>query len=500
MKHHSLRICSPVIVLLAAACGLAAEATSPQRPNIVLVVADDHAQWATSLWGQPVILTPTLDALAATGIRMLDATSVSPVCSPSRASLLTGRLPSQHGVHDFIREQPGRSGRWLDGEILLPELLLRAGYRTALIGKWHLADSSMEPARGFERWLSYDVGPEGWQNQYRHRGRVYLSDQGSPVAVEGFQTARLVDAAIEWILGARDERPFFLLLAPTDTHAPHEGLPERWVSRYRKGVLVDMVKTPASLLPPASEATRAGDDLPALLAQYLASVSHQDAEIGRLVDALDATGARDRTLFVYTSDHGLMLGQKGLVGKGNATVPHNLYEESIRVPTVLHWPERFPRRNRYAIPFDHIDLFQTLLDAAKVELEPAVRTRINSPGASILPYLADPSTGWRTVRFAEFGKVRSMTNRRYKLVVRAPPLAPGVGDELYDLVEDPNESHNLIDSPAHRKTALELRAALSAHFARYEDPGRSGFAASDHLPQNGDQSAPQAMEASAGPR
>ena len=483
--HTAAAVALAAATLAAGASGRAAE---PQAPNIVLVVADDLASWATEDAVQPAVLTPTLDALAAGGLQMLNAAAVAPVCSPSRASLLTGRLPSQHGVHDFIREEPGPAAHdWLAGQTLLPELLQKAGYRTALIGKWHLAAASTTPARGFDRWLSYDVAPAGWRNQYEHRGVVHLSDGGAPITVTGFQTSALVDAAIEWVGRPGEERPFFLLLAPTDTHVPYQGQPERWAARYRGGRLVEAVRTPAGLLPPANDAARAGADLPELLAQYLAAVSHQDAEVGRLVDALDARGLLDRTLFVYTSDQGLMLGQRGLVGKGNATLPQNLYEESVRVPMALRWPGRIAAGATLAIPFDHIDLFQTLLDAAGVRLSSSTAARIDSPGASLLPYLADPATGWRRWRFAEYGTVRAIADQRYKLIVRSPPLLPGWGDELYDLAADPGEAQNLLTSADHRAVEQELRAALAAHFARYAVAGRDGFTALEQPPQNGNE-------------
>jgi arylsulfatase A-like enzyme len=464
-----------------------ARAGEQKPPNIVLVVADDLAAWATGLTGAPHIVTPTLDALAAGGLQMVNAAAVAPVCSPSRASLLTGRLPSQHGVHDFLREEAGRKHDWLAGEILLPELLRQAGYRTALIGKWHLDASRTEPARGFDRWLSYDVTREGWRNQYQHRGAVYLSDDGAPITATGFQTSHLIDAAIQWVSRQGETQPFFLMLAPTDTHVPYEGLPERWISRYRDPELLDLVRTPPGLLPPANDAARAGGDLPELLAEYLAGVSHQDAELGRLVDALDVRGLLDATLIVFTSDQGLMLGQKGLVGKGNATLPQNLFEESIRVPMVLHWPARIPAGSRLAIPFDHIDLFQSLLDAAGVQLAPETAARINSPGSSVLPYPADPSTGWRRWRYAEYGTVRAIADQRYKLIVRSPPLLPGYGDELYDLLADPGETRDLALSADHRAVEQELHAALVAHFARHSVPGRDGFSALEQPPQNGNE-------------
>jgi arylsulfatase A-like enzyme len=154
---------------------------------------------------------------------------------------------------------------------------------------------------------------------------------------------------------------------------------------------------------------------------------------------------------------------------------------------VLRWPARFTAGSRFDLPFDHIDLFQTLLDAAGAQPTPETAARINSPGSSLLPYLADPTTSWRRWRFAEYGTVRAIADQRYKLIVRSPPLLPGYGDELYDLLEDPGETCNLVSSADHRAVAQELRAALAAHFARYAIPARDGFSALQQPPQNGDE-------------
>ena len=214
------RLGAACLILTFLACGspVTEDPASTRPPDIVLFLADDHGQWAAGPYGNDEVETPTLDSLAASGLLMANATSPSPVCSPARASLMTGRMASQHGVHDFLAERPDSEFDWLDDEVLLPELLQRAGYRTALIGKWHLSATSFEPAKGFDRWLSYDQGPEDWPNQYLHHGTVHLSDQGSAISVDGFQLEHLGRAAREFIASGDPEQPYFLVFAPTDTH------------------------------------------------------------------------------------------------------------------------------------------------------------------------------------------------------------------------------------------------------------------------------------------
>ncbi len=477
------------LVITTLACGsppVEDDEISTRPPNIVLFLADDHGQWAAGPYGNEEVETPSLDSLAASGVLMADATSPSPVCSPARVSLLTGRMPSQHGVHDFLSEQPDFDHDWLAGEVLLPELLQQAGYRTALIGKWHCTATSVKPERGFDRWLSYDQGPEGWPNQYLHQGTVHLSDQGSPISVDGFQLEYLGRAAREFIASGDPEQPYFLLFAPTDTHFPFEGHPEEWVERYRNADLNEVPAGETSAFPAADADSVAPENLHETLAQYYAAVSHQDAELAKILDLLEARDELDNTLVIYTSDHGLMVGHHGLLGKSNATVPQNLYEESIRVPMILSWPGGFPEAGiTLDLPFDHLDLFQTILDAAGVELPEDLRRRIDSPGRSLLPVLYDPETQWRQYRFTEHGNARQINDGRHKLVRRYPPLDPRFGDELYDLEADPRETVNLVDSPDYREIGAELGAALDRHFERFEVPEHSGSTVIDQPPCNG---------------
>ncbi len=480
---------APCLVITTLACGsppVEDPDVSTGPPNIVLFLADDHGQWAAGPYGNEEVETPFLDTLAASGVLMADATSPSPVCSPARVSLLTGRMPSQHGVHDFLSEQPDFDHDWLAGEVLLPELLQQAGYRTALIGKWHCTATSVNPARGFDRWLSYDQGPEGWPNQYLHQGTVHLSDQGSPISVDGFQLEYLGQAAREFIASGDPEQPYFLLFAPTDAHWPFEGHPEEWVERYRNASLDEVPVGETSAFPAANANSVAPEDLHETLAQYYAAISHQDAELAKILDLLEARGELDNTLVIYTSDHGLMVGHHGLLGKSNATLPQNLYEESIRVPMIFSWPGGFPEAGiTLDLPFDHLDLFQTILDAAGVELSEDLKRRINSPGQSLLPMLRDPETQWRQYRFTEHGNARQINDGRYKLVRRYPPLDPRFGDELYDLEADPRETVNLVDDPDYREVGAELSAALDRHFERFEVPEHSGRTVIDQPSWNG---------------
>jgi len=462
-----------------------APAPGPTRPNILLVVTDDQGHWACGRCGNTELLTPTMDFLSETGVWFTNASSPSPVCSPARASLLTGRLPSQHGIHDFLSETGTNERDWLAGEVLLPELLQEAGYFTSLVGKWHLSGTGSPPDDGFDRWLSYDVGAEGWRNQYLHLGRVHLLDNGEPVTIEGSQTAELARLAIEIIEGRPADRPFFLLFAPTDTHAPFEGHPEAWVERYRRIDFVDIPRNESSALPANNAESLFPDDPTEMLAQYYAAVSAQDEWLGEIISELDATGDLEDTLVIVTSDHGHMNGHHGLVGKANATLPQNLYDEVVRVPLVMRWPGKIPEAMRSELFVDHMDLFITILDGAGIDLDEATRHRISSPGRSVLPALADPTLEWRGYRFSEHGNARLVADERWKLIRRYPPLDPRFGDELYDLETDARETNNLAEDPEFAEELTRLGEVLDGYFGSYENPDKSGTRIMEQPPANG---------------
>jgi len=457
----------------------------PPRPNILLVVTDDQGHWACGPCGNTEVQTPTMDFLAETGVWFDNASSPSPVCSPARASLLTGRLPSQHGIHDFLSETGTDERDWLAGEMLLPELLREAGYFTSLVGKWHLSGPGSPSDGVFDRWVSYDISAEGWRNQYLHHGRVHLLDNGEPVTIDGSQTAELVRRAVEILEDRPSDRPFFLLFAPTDTHAPFEGHPEDWVDRYLRIDFVDVPRDEASALPENNAASLVPDDPTEMLAQYYAAVSAQDQWLGEILETLDSRGDLDNTLVIVTSDHGHMNGHHGLVGKANATLPQNLYDEVVRVPLLMRWPSEIAAGERSDLFIDHLDLFMTMLDAAGIELDDTTRERISSPGRSVLPMLGGPTSEWRNLRFAEHGNARMVADSRWKLVRRYPPLDPRFGDEFYDLANDPRETTNLAGDPAFTDEAQRLGAALDAYFERWEDPEMSGSRIMEQPPANG---------------
>lgn len=445
-----------------------------KSPNILVVMTDDHAQWAVGAYGHPQLTTPSMDWLAHTGWRFADACTPSPVCSPARACFFTGRLPSQHGIHDWLGGGDEPPGGWMHGEVTLAQVLHDRGYHTGLVGKWHCGrDTERKP--GFDHWCCYERG------QYPHFGDIRLRQidgRGERrIEAHGHQAPMLTANAVDFLRRRPADRPFFLFAGYVNTHSPFSQQPERWVEHYRRridaeGLLETAAPDAAGWIrfgPPPDASTRRE-----WLAQYYAAVSHIDEQLGALLDELEAQGVLDDTLVVYTSDHGHMNGQHGLYTKGNATVPQNFYEESIRVPLLVRWPRRLAAGHVAGGAVDHCDLFATLTGAAGATLPPD-RTY---PGASFLPAANDAVPGapplLRDAQVCEYGNARMLRAGHLKFIQRFAPLPPGAGDELYDLAADPRERHNIISDSAYAGDLTRLRERLETHFARHEVPGRSG--------------------------
>lgn len=454
-------------------------------PNILLVLADDHGQWSVGCYENSTVQTPNMDFLASDGVRFDNAFTPCPVCSPARASLFTGRIPSQHGVHDFLAEDAEFADySWLANEILLSQLLQRAGYQTGLVGKWHCTTDGHNPQPGFDYWVSYDVRQRGWINQYEHSGVFDLSVQGQTQMRRGFQSQILTEEALQFLCNRDPKRPFFLTVSFVDTHFPFAEQPTRLVDHYRTVTGANRIRPESAHLPPSGPNSASPADPAECLAQYYAGVGMIDHQIGTLLDYLEGQGWLDNTLVVYTSDHGHMIGQHGLYGKGNATIPQNFFAESIRIPLLMRWPDGGLTASPIAAPFDHCDLFATLLDAAEVTLTQQEQKQIDSPGHSILPMLRGQQQSWRDYQCCEYGNARTITDLTHKLVRRYAPIGQGFGDEFFDLAADPRETFNCIDNPQYQHDIQRLNQMLEAFYARFEIPAHSGKRILDLPPHN----------------
>jgi choline-sulfatase len=456
------------------------KANARRRPNLLVFLTDDHGQWLQQAYGNTEVQTPTLASLAGRGVKLTNAFTTCPVCSPSRASFFTGRMPSQHGIHDWIDETvESYAYPWLEGQKLLSELLKAAGYYNGLVGKWHCGEDRY-PHRGFDEWFTF------WETQYPHAGKQNLSDNGKQIFSEGFQSDIFSKRAISFLRSHCGERaegrmPFSLFVGYTDTHGPHIEMPADLVARYRSATFRDIPDEPfpkchgIPLSPVSNDPIKENGKRE----QYYAAASSIDREVGEVLQELARLGELNNTLIVYTSDHGLNAGQHGMWEKGNGSSPQNFFEESIRVPCILSWPEGgIASGLECDLPVNHCDLFATLLDAAGISLDVTTAKQINSPGRSYLSHLrGKPAISWRRGIICEYGNARMARQDGYKLVLRYPYKGVQWPNEFYDLRADPRETTNLYPNPTPEQARViaEMSRHIAEFFAIYTIPGHDGL-------------------------
>ncbi len=431
-----------------------------RHTNILFILTDDQGPWALGCAGNDEIRTPNLDRLAASGVRMTNFFCASPVCSPARASILTGTMPSQHGVHDWLRggQMPPDAVPFLDDALAYTDLLARNGYTCGLSGKWHLGDC-LRPQRGFTHWFAHQKGG----GPYRDAPMIR---DGRPITAPGYVTDVITDDAIAF-LRAHRQSPFYLSVHYTAPHSPWTGHPPEIVDSYESCPFNSCPQEPAH--PWAGELTHQCLGKREMLKGYFAAVTAMDENVGRLLAALDALGLRENTLVLFTSDNGFSCGHRGFWGKGNGTWPLNLYENSVKVPFIASHPGRLPSGRVLSALAGQYDLFPTLLEFVGLAAPDAPAR----PGVSLLPVLAGNRAEARDeiVVCDEYGPNRMIRTPEWKYVHRYP-YGP---HELYDLRADPDERRNLANDRATAAVAAEMRRRLSEWFARYVLPERDGI-------------------------
>lgn len=322
---------------------------SEGRPSIVLLLADDLGWGDLGCYGNEVIQTPRLDRLASEGLRFTDCYAGSTVCSPSRAALLTGRVPDRTGVHDWIPPHPGHDFLHLpDREVTVATLLREAGYATSIVGKWHLSgrfgrDQPGPGQHGFDHWLVTPANLKRMKNPLE-----FIGPDGPTGEVEGYACGIVADEAIRWLREDRpSDRPFFQCIW---FHEPHEPLDA----------------------PPELQARYAGEQ--GTRQVYYAAVTNLDLAVGRVLDALEELELADDTLVVFTSDNGPARLEKGYRSRSHGSAgPHrgykwSLYEGGIRVPGIVRWLGRVPAGLVSDQPVSAVDLLPTLCSVAGIAI------------------------------------------------------------------------------------------------------------------------------------
>jgi N-acetylglucosamine-6-sulfatase len=465
--------------LIACSAGRAQPA-QPTRPNIVVVLVDDMRWDEVRAAGHPFIETPNMDRLAREGARFLNAFATTPLCSPSRASFLTGQYPHTNGIID----NTARPSHQLP---VFPRELQRAGYLTAFFGKWHMGNDD-SPRPGFDHWVAMPGQGEAIDPQ--------LNVDGKRLKASGYVTDLLTDY-VERFMQRAGDRPFLVYLAHKAIHpnvvqrddgsvGPVPGQPGGFVAAERhRGRYAGraMPRRPSAFKPPLGKPAllRRIDDLP-LLGRETATTDEEirgrvemllavDDSLGRILGALEKNKALDSTVVVFTSDHGYFYGEHGLSEERRLA-----YEEAIRIPFLVRYPPLVRAGTTPSEMVISLDLAPTLVELAGAS--PA--SGIALQGRSLVPILQHSARDWRSSFLVEyfsdtvFPRIRNMgyvavRTTRYKYI-QYQELEQM--NELYDLDADPYEERNLMDDPDARpvleRMQSELRRLLSE--TRYSRP------------------------------
>ena len=448
----TIHILLPVIGLLTVASSLSADTVSARKPNILFVFADQWRAQATGYDGDPNLRTPSLDRLAAEGIRFTTAVSTCPVCSPYRASLLTGQYPLTHGV--FLNDVCLNTNA-----VSIARLFAGAGYRTAYIGKWHLdghGRSSFIPRerrQGFEFWRVLEC-------THDYNRSFYYGDNETRLMWDGYDAIAQTREAEQYIRREAKNGPFLLMLSWGPPHTPYGTAPERYRALFDPSKLVLRPNVPDQ-----KAATTRKD-----LAGYYAHIVALDECLGRLCETLRETGIERETIVVFTSDHGDMLGSHGLERKQKP------YDESILVPFVLRWPPLGEKGKVITTPLGTPDILPTLLGLCGIEIPKTVEGLDFSghlrggpapgDGAALIACYA-PFGEWTRARGGR--EYRGVRTARYTYVraLEGPWL-------LFDNKTDPYQMKNLCNDPSVADQQRELETILQRKLRETNDDFQPG--------------------------
>lgn len=452
-----------------------AEPAGQRRPNVLFILTDDQRWDTISLHPKSAVKTPNIDRLGREGVYFRNAFCTTSLCSPSRASILSGLYAHTHGVVNNFTEYP-------ESLESFPRILQAAGYETAYVGKWHMGEENDEPRPGFDWFVTHKGQGKYFDTEFNFNGR-------RREVVPGYYTTVVTDMALDWLKQRSGDRPWLLMVghkAPHSFYFPEEKYqkafdhvdvryPEsafdldakpEWIKQRRytwHGIYGPLFEWRKQFPDDRPEAVR---DFAAMVRAYWGTLLSVDDSVGRLYEALKQSGQLDHTIVIFTSDNGLLNGEHGMVDK------RTMHEPSIRIPLVVRYPGLTPPERPKTL-----DAQVLTLDFAPsiVELCGAEPMR-KVQGRSWVRLVREGDPQWRTAWFYHYNyekqfpytpNVRGVRTDRWKYIHY--PHGDGGPDrhkaELYDLKADPDERRNLIDDPQLADTVQSLRGQLRSLMA-----------------------------------
>jgi N-acetylglucosamine-6-sulfatase len=439
--------------------GAAAVASAQrQKPrNVIFILSDDHRYDAMGFMkAQEWLKTPNLDRLAAEGAHFKNAFVTTALCSPSRASILTGVYAHRHRIVDNNTPIP-------PGTTYFPAYLQKAGYKTAFIGKWHMGAETDEPKPGFDQWVSF-----------RGQGTYLptptgLNVNGKKVPQKGYITDELTDYALDWLRTLPKDQPYFMYLSHKAVHADfqpakrHEGMYKdaKFVYPPTMAESGEMAQHRPTWVQNQRNSWHGVDypyhstlDIADYYKRYAETLMAVDESVGRVLDELQKRGELESTLVIYMGDNGFAFGEHGLIDKRTA------YEESMRVPLLARCPALFSGGKVVKEVVAGLDIMPTVLSTAGVAVPKGL------DGMSWLPLVQGKPVQWRKELLYEYYWERNFPQTPTMHALRGDRFKfiryQGIWDtdELYDMQEDPLESRNLISDERYAATVKEMREHL----------------------------------------
>jgi choline-sulfatase len=470
------------------------------RPNIVFILVDDHAPHAISAYGSKVNNTPNIDKIAQDGALLEALYCTNSICTPSRASILTGTYTHVNGTPGIFAEFDYRVPTFVD-------VLHREGYATAIFGKWHLGESKTAQPRNFDDWLVFP-------GQGVYNDPVMIGPDGQRT-IHGYATDIITDLSLDWLSNRKADRPFALFIHHKAPHSPwipdekHRDLypvgtipePEtlhdghvtlgEWSKRTTMSIADDLTEehikepVPETLLGPENREARASWKYQRYMRDYLACIASIDDNVGRVLDRIEADGISENTIVVYASDQGFFLGDHGWYDK------RLMFEQSIQMPVVLRWPSGIQPGMRVPQILTNVDVAATLLEMCDLDSATALPA---SQGRSFYPLLKGENVDdWPEsmyYRYWEHDDPNHHVPAHYGVRTKHHKLicyyndglgVPGSSTkhypiewELYDLETDPQELHNVINDPSNASVITDLKHELARLQEQYGDTPYQG--------------------------
>ena len=443
-------------------------AIAEENWNIIAIVPDDHSQRAMGAYGDDQAVTPNFDKLASQGVRFSNAYAAAPVCSPSRAAFFSGKYPSQVGVNDFLMLNEKYADRGLDtSAVLWPEILKQNGYKTGLIGKWHLgeAEERHPTNRGFDYFVGYQQDSKAFD--------PILDKNGNVAEIKGHTSNIFVKHAKEFLSENKDNK-FALTMTFREPQRPWYAVPQEDL---------DAVAHIDPIVP----------NMPGIDQEWLkkmtknnyAAIHALDRAVGEVLDELDRLGLAENTIVIYVGDHGMLIGHHGYFGRGavgaiagdevvGSENIANLFDEAIKIPMIIRWPGKIKQNIALEQPVSNTDIFPTILSMLNIETPDYVTPE----GKDLTPLLKRDELSSSVPVFAQYNMenfgiahLRMVRFEDWKLIKRFGLRANAdLVDELYNVKNDPGELNNLINQNEHQIIREELESLLREWLLKIDDP------------------------------